>query len=230
MPRAKKLKTIHGQTKLSFGAPAQPVSPQQSPMDVEEILVADDKNETETSETAETSNLTTESPAPNTSTLVENTAGSKEKTKKRHFNSHWKLTRSWLSFDGKAMYCSVCKNAGCRNIFTEEGSTNFKTSTLDDHAKSKEHQQALIVPSEQDNAKKLEEKVLSSEKKNVVTFLKATHWLIKEEIPLSKLESLVQLLNDLDTPDVGTVGDHTSRYSANEFLKALPDEEAAGGD
>ena len=99
-----------------------------------------------------------------------------------------------------------------------------------DHAKSKDHQQARIVPSEKDNAKKLEEKVLSSEKKNVVTFLKATHWLIKEEIPLSKLKSLVQLLNDLDTPDVGTVRDHTSRYSANEFLKALSDEEGAGGD
>ena len=73
-------------------------------------------------------------------------------------------------------------------------------------------------------------KVLSEEDKAVVKALKVVYWLAEKDLPLSKYESLINLLKELELglPKLSAlkvserVG-YDSYYSANEMLKAIND-------
>lgn len=58
--------------------------------------------------------------------------------------------------------------------------------------------------------------------------MKVVHWLATENMPLSKYETLMKLLNELEVPGLGCLQignkiDYQSYYSANEMPEALSD-------
>ena len=148
----------------------------------------------------------------------------------RTFQENWKRDHFWLRYDSNknAMFCTVCENANCKNIFATTGCQNFRTSSLNDHIASKDHKSALFVPTCQRNEEKREKKSMSEEKRSMIVKIEAIHWIVKEDLPLKKYESLLDLLHRLDTPYVyyqsdksKTTADHHSNYSAMEILKAM---------
>ena len=62
----------------------------------------------------------------------------------RKFQSEWLNKFKWLKFDGERMTCTVCSYYKKDNVLTH-GCANFKTSSLTDHIKSKDHQAAHEV-------------------------------------------------------------------------------------
>jgi hypothetical protein len=66
----------------------------------------------------------------------ENEIGSDELKEKvtRRFQEKWLSLYKWLKYDDNAMFCKVCIDRNRQNTFTT-GSTNFRTSSLNEHMK-----------------------------------------------------------------------------------------------
>ena len=49
----------------------------------------------------------------------------------RTFQENWKRDHFWLRYDSNknAIFCRVCENANCKNIFATSGCQNFRTSS-----------------------------------------------------------------------------------------------------
>ena len=114
---------------------------------------------------------------------------------------------------------------GRKNVFTT-GNCNFRTSTLDDHQKTGDHQMALKAASLQTEMTSCQKKANSEEEKAIIDALKSTFWLAKEGLPLVKFKSLINLLRAVNAPDIKhlKVSDemaYDSSYSALEFLHSI---------
>lgn len=122
---------------------------------------------------------------------------------KRTFQQKWELSHHWLRFDGTSMFCTLCENAGCKNSFTS-GCNNFRSSALTEHVEGKDHKGAVHVPTEQENKKVMEEKLLSGQKRTILVKIKVLNWMVDRGVPLPcfDFESLLDLLAELNTPDV----------------------------
>jgi hypothetical protein len=96
MPPKKKLKLLSGQTTLSFGGGrGDAESPGEQP-------------EPSTSQSQ-------------TDTQREPKAASQPRT----FQDKWKRLYPWLTYDGQAMFCSICQKGGCKNTVSILGG-NFQ--------------------------------------------------------------------------------------------------------
>ena len=76
----------------------------------------------------------------------ENEIGSDELKEKvtRRFQEKWLSLYKWLKYDDNAMFCKVCIDRNRQNTFTT-GSTNFRTSSLNEHMKGIDHKTALMI-------------------------------------------------------------------------------------
>ncbi|XP_048236880.1 zinc finger protein 862-like [Haliotis rufescens] len=144
------------------------------------------------------------------------------------FQQSW-LTKyaPWLRHDAEnqLMYCSVCRELRLDNAMAV-GTNNFKTTTITRHITSADHQRSVAAPFEQKNLKAAVSGAKSKEERAIVTCLKVVYWMAKEGVPLSKYESLLSLLSDLNTPNVESlsVNNHVtyaSYKSACGFLDAI---------
>ena len=135
----------------------------------------------------------------------------------------WETKFTWLSFDGKAMKCSLCSKHAQTNQFTQQGSTNFRITTLQRHAKAHEHLVTKELAAEA-LAKGFEIQLKSSEEAAIVA-IKAAHWLAKEEIATRKFDSLIELLTVLETPHVEKLQEKSYTYRSDdsciEFQNAI---------
>ena len=123
------------------------------------------------------------------------------------------------------MLCSLCIKNGRENSFAK-GCTNYRRSAILDHVKTKDHALARSVPHLIKNNERCQEKIMSNQDKAALIALKAVHWLVNEDLPLSKYSSLVRFLKELDVPfadhlNISEKINYESYDSAVEFLNAL---------
>ena len=67
-------------------------------------------------------------------------------------------------------------------------------------------------------------KAFTEEDEAMIKAMKVVYWLASENLPLSKYESLMQLLKDLEVPKIASLKirvDYESYYTANEILSAI---------
>ena len=176
-----------------------------------------------------------ERPPPTTSSGEERPPPTTEKASKdvlsgqpkRTYLPKWERIYSWLEYDDKVqlMTCRICKSKGRKNVFTT-GSSNFKTSTLEDHQKTKDHQTAMIAPMLEKHMEKAQNKAQSDAEKGVLVALEAAYFLASENIALVKFKALIQFLRRVKAANINhlKLSDNTlyeSSYSANEFVDAI---------
>lgn len=146
----------------------------------------------------------------------------------KKFQPKWlTLYNTWLRYDSheNRMFCELCKKSGLKNAMTE-GTSNFRTSTLNRHVTSADHQRALIAPFEKTNLKKAVNKALTQEEEGIIVAMKTIYFLVQEAMPLSKYGRVVEFLKDLNTPNIDKLQvndrvDYTSYNTALDLLKAV---------
>ncbi|NWX93706.1 CQ113 protein, partial [Nothoprocta pentlandii] len=125
---------------------------------------------------------------------------------KRYFNEHWKEEFTWLEFDyeRKLMFCLECRQAlvknkhgKAENAFTV-GTDNFQRHALLRHVTSGAHRQALAVnrehsASEARGRAELQPLLKVEVNPAKIAILTTVYWMAKEEIPLEKVSSLLEL-------------------------------------
>lgn len=104
---------------------------------------------------------------------------------------------------------------------TDDGCTNFRTSTLERHAESSSHQLAMRAEVMQaaDNATR---RNLSGADAGVLAAMRTVHWMAKEDLLIKKYSSLMDLLkvqgcDAVPTLSVGGNATYMSRTAVQEF-------------
>lgn len=125
------------------------------------------------------------------------------KVKKRNFQEGWLKQYSWLEYDriNNAMSCKLCMKYNKHNSMTV-ANQNFKTTTLTRHADSADHKQCVESNQLQGQLQRSVDKVMNDQEAAVVVALKTVFWLVKEDMPISKQGSMLELLSELNTPNV----------------------------
>ncbi|XP_060559338.1 zinc finger protein 862-like [Ruditapes philippinarum] len=139
----------------------------------------------------------------------------------------WVKSYPWLYQEDGKMFCKYCKINGKNNSLTK-GCTHFRTSTLYRHEVIDDHIQSVATPSLAENFQLAVSKAFSKEDEAMVKMIKTVVWLAKENLPLSKFESLVNFLNSVDVPGLEALEcsekvNYKSYYTANEILSAIGD-------
>ena len=69
------------------------------------------------------------------------------------------------------MFCKVCIDGNRQNTFTT-GSTNFRTSSLNEHMKGIDHKTALMIPKLKEQLQQAEKKSNSNQEKGVLVAMR----------------------------------------------------------
>lgn len=143
----------------------------------------------------------------------------------RKVQDRWLKIWPWLYFSDNKMFCKLCIKYGKKNIFTT-GCTTFKTSSMQRHQEIDEHKSCIEVPVLQSNMTEAVNIVNSEEDKAVMNAMKVVYWMATENIALSKYESFINLLKELECPGIDflKVNDrvqYQSYYSANQMLASI---------
>ena len=118
---------------------------------------------------------------------------------------------------------------GRKNAFTR-GSANLKTSNMEDHQKTDDHQTAIAAPQLEKDMKRAKHNAQTDSEKGVIVALEAAYFLASEGIALVKFKSLIQFLKRVKaeniehlklSEDSESEKAYESSYSANEFLEAI---------
>ena len=77
---------------------------------------------------------------------IDGTEDNKDEKRKRvpqQFLQSWLIDFNWLRYDGKKMWCQLCRALNGCNTVLSRGTDVFKRDTLVDHAKSDSHVKAF---------------------------------------------------------------------------------------
>ena len=122
------------------------------------------------------------------------------------------------------MYCKLCLKKGKKNTMTA-GCKSFKTSSLTRHEELTDHKHAIAEGELQANFNASLSKMFIEEDEAIMKAMKAVYWMASENLPMTKYESMMQLLKDLGVPiaclKVSERVDYESYYTANEILSAI---------
>ena len=145
-------------------------------------------------------------------------------SEERKFQSKWLTLWPWLTFEDGAMYCKLCLKKGKKNTMTA-GCKSFKTSSLTRHEELTDHKHAIAEGELQANFNASLSKMFIEEDEAIMKAMKAIYWMASENLPMTKYESMMQLLKDLGVPiaclKVSERVDYESYYTANEILSAI---------
>ena len=100
----------------------------------------------------------------------------------------WFKLFPWLTYDKeqKVMRCTVCmEDKVAENSFTK-WYRNFRKSTLTEHVETLDHRNALKTPVHTSNQEEVVKIVLTKEENGIAQVVKAVHWIVSEDLPLSK--------------------------------------------
>ncbi|XP_033742471.1 transmembrane protein C17orf113-like [Pecten maximus] len=133
--------------------------------------------------------------------------------KELKFQDKWKSLHSWLKHDEKenVMWCSLCRDCSFSNAMAV-GTNNFKTTTIQRHLESADHKRAIFAPLGRQQLDAAVSSVDTKEEKGIVNCLKVVYWMAKESVPLSKYTSLMNLLKELNTPNLDSLNVCNSTY------------------
>ena len=140
----------------------------------------------------------------------------------------WFKLFPWLTYDKeeKVMRCTVCmEDKVAKNSFTWWCS-NFRKSALTEHVATLDHKNALKTPVQRSNQEEVAKIVLTKEENGIAQAVKAVHWIVSEDLPLSKYGSFMSLMAEYEATDVDKLkvsesASYTSRYTANDILEVL---------
>ena len=143
----------------------------------------------------------------------------------------WFKLFPWLTYDKeeKVMRCTVCmEDKVAKNSFTR-GCSNFRKSALTEHAATLDHRNALKTPVHRSNQEEVAKNVLTKEENGIAQAVKAVHWIVSEDLPLSKYDSFMSLMAEYEVTDVDKLkvsesASYTSRYTANDILEVLAED------
>ena len=114
MPPKKKQKLIKGQSFISFGRPNEQT-----------------EDKVDKSDPGPSTQTATES---DRQTLSEKEGQKVKEKRPRVFQQNWKVLHPWLIYEDGAMFCSLCREAGCKNPFSQKplpcGRTRSQRSPL----------------------------------------------------------------------------------------------------
>ena len=170
-----------------------------------------------------------EKPPTQSSSSVENNNNNKTSDLKnpRVFKRKWCDVYSWLQFDEEenSMLCSLCLKHKKSNALTSE-CRNFRTSTLSRHAESTDHREAILAESISGSFEKAVKKVFDEKEEALIKAMTVSFWMAKEDLAIDKFESLLNLLEYLETPALenlktGQKVTYKSDKSCVEFIEAL---------
>ena len=125
------------------------------------------------------------------------------------------------------MYCEVCIKTGKINAFTT-GCTTYKTSSMIRHEATADHKVSVAAPKFNNNMTTAINNAKCKQDEAIIKTLKLVNWLACENVPLSKFQSVMNLLKELRVPGLGSLNisdriDYSSYYTANELLEAISD-------
>ena len=164
----------------------------------------------------------------------ENLVLKRKKKVKREFREQWKTKYKWLreaKHEGKTVmkciYCEEHKAPGPWGIGI--GCFALQHDSLVVHASSSIHKlsQAKWIYGNERKAKPITEHIACIDDRNkerVITMMKLVYWMVQEDLPLSKYESLCLLSMSLNTPNMAKNKDYTSytnHMAAKEFVFAI---------
>ena len=78
------------------------------------------------------------------------------------------------------------------------GTSNFKTTTISRHVTSDDHKRAIAAPIDRQAMNDAITHIENKEERAIHVGMKAIYWLAKENLPLTKYESLMELLKKLN--------------------------------
>jgi len=123
------------------------------------------------------------------------------------------------------MACSVCLKHTKNNSMTSANS-NFRTSTLTRHADSNDHKAAVLADSMAPQFAHAVKNLQTSKEKSIIDALRIVFWLAKEDIAISKYNSMLALLQQLDCPHISGLKtaknvSYTSDRAACDMLESI---------
>ena len=95
-----------GETKSSVSSKKRPAEEESQGLDLEILESTSTLSKTSASATASSSSSKSKKKKP---------SEADEKKEKRTFKPMWTVGRPWLTFDGKAMFCSICKSQALKS-------------------------------------------------------------------------------------------------------------------
>ena len=170
----------------------------------------------------------TDSERPETSTDHEQSdLQAKNTSYEKRFQNKWLSDFPWLLYDSEknSMTCSLCIKHKKHNSFTDINK-NFRTSTLTRHADSSDHKAAVLADSMTGDLQRSVKHIFDEKESSVLSALKVVYWMAKEDISITKYDSLLNLLENLDCPNIsglkcGKSVSYSSDKSATELMEAL---------
>ncbi|XP_021339253.1 zinc finger protein 862-like [Mizuhopecten yessoensis] len=184
-----------------------------------------DRDEREVTDESET-----EAGEPNSETGaddVETSGSAVKKRKTKVFHQKWTGQWQWLRKEEKGMKCSVCEKHHKSNPFTSaDGCVNFRTSTLTRHAGSMDHTDSLRAEALQKDfnqaAATAKMQSVAHAKEGVEAAMKTVFWMAKEDIPIKKYTSMMELLKHQECGKLEKLGSgrnatYMSRSAGEDF-------------
>ncbi|XP_060566971.1 E3 SUMO-protein ligase KIAA1586-like isoform X2 [Ruditapes philippinarum] len=203
MPPKKKIKIDPNQRKLSF-----------SPSNFEDV----DKNNNALVELDNKNN---------TSTVTEG-----QNKVRREFRQKWLGNYSWLRYVETSndkpdyMYCNICEQHNVKNGMCKAAQNrNFQNSTLTRHADLPEHRKFIVAPALQSDFASACKKVVAEQDKAIIAMIRILHWIVQEDLPLTKFKPLVGLMNSFNVEDIELLNkskiNYQSPVAVNDLLDCL---------
>ena len=159
----------------------------------------------------------------------EQAASTRSTPRKRNFQKVWLSAYKWLRYDNRKdlMHCQLCRETKSNSTMAK-GTNNFRTSTITRHLTFSEHQLLVSALKEWRHFEKAAAVAETKQEKAVAIAMKAVFWKCSENLALSKLSSLMELLKLLGVPNIehlkiGKPIDYTGYNSACGFLKVFSD-------
>ena len=153
-----------------------------------------------------------------TDTTVNNVVSEDEShSRKRSFHSGWMTLYPWLAYDSKEnfMFCKVCTDNNKDNGMVKKSKcTNVRKSTLERLASLADHMMLIQAPLLRNDMKMCRAKASENIDRAIIALMKSVHWLILENIPLSKYRSLIGFTQDLSVEDVQILKEGEINYDS----------------
>jgi hypothetical protein len=96
------------------------------------------------------------------------------------------------------MYCNICKEHNVKHGMCKAAhNRNFQNSSLTRHADLPEHRKFIVAPALQSDFASACNKVVAEQDKAIIAMIRILHWIVQEDLPLTKFKPLVGLMNYL---------------------------------
>lgn len=122
---------------------------------------------------------------------------SKTERSRRKFHTSWLKLWPWMTYEAETMFCTICKQKGKDNAFTQ-GCCTFKTSSLTRPESSHDQRDSIQAQSLSKEMNTAVAKMLTNHDAALIKPIKTVACC--ENLLLSKFESMMDFLKDIGTP------------------------------